>query len=50
MNIYEMYFECEDFRNFVDSFVIKHRVAYLVAFRCMEVIEAYKAYLRALNA
>ena len=49
MNIYEMYFECEDFRNIVDSFVVKHRTTHLGAFKCMEIIEAYKAYLKALK-
>ena len=49
MNIYEMYFESEYFRNIVDNFVIKHRTSYVVAFKCMEIVDAYKAHLAHLS-
>lgn len=49
MNIYEMYFESEHFRAIVDKFVIKHKTSYVGAFKCMEIIEAYKAHLHTLS-
>lgn len=49
MNIYEMYFESEYFRDIVDNFVIKHRTTHLSAFKCIEIIDAYKAHLHTLS-
>ena len=42
MGIHEMYFEDEYFREIVDNFVMKHMTTYSAAFRCLEIIEAFK--------
>lgn len=45
MNIYELYFTSGYFRNIVDNYVIKHRTSYIGAFKCIEIIEAYKTHI-----
>lgn len=49
MNIYEMYFSSSYFRNIVDNYVILHRTSYVGAFKCMEIIDAYKKHLHHLS-
>lgn len=50
MNIYELYFADEYFRRKVDKFVNKHRTSYVGAFKCIEVINAYKARIGSLGS
>lgn len=49
MNIYELYFHDNFFRNKVDDFVIKHRTDPVGAFKCMEIKEAYRKRLNSLT-